>query len=73
MIGGYVNDLVLRNTFRLDQYLNYDELSPMRMQRFNVPICLLMNSYIMAAGGSVGPPQKCKYTNAVELYDIGAN
>lgn len=73
MIGGYVNDMVLRNTFRLDQYLNYDEMAPMRMQRFSVPICLLMNSYIMAAGGSIGSPQKYKYTTAVELFDIGAN
>lgn len=73
MIGGFVKDLVLRNVFRLDQSLNYTELAGMKMQRFNVPICLLKDNFIVAAGGSIGPPSKFKYTNAVEVYDIMKN
>ena len=68
-----MKDLVLRNLFRLDQGLNYEEMSSMKMQRFNVPICLLKDNFILAAGGSIGPPSKFKYTNAVEIYDIMKN
>lgn len=73
MIGGVVKDLVLRNAFRLDQGLNYEELSPMKNQRFNTPICLLRDNFILAAGGQTNPSAKLKYTNAVELFDIKKN
>ena len=73
MVGGTVKDLVLRNTFRLDQNLSYDEMSPMKTQRFNTPICLLKDSFILAAGGQISTSNKGKYTNATELYDIKKN
>lgn len=73
MVGGTVKDLVLRNAFRLDQNLNYDEMSPMKSQRFNTPICLLKDNFILAAGGQVSASAKLKYTNAVEIFDIKKN
>jgi hypothetical protein len=73
LVGGVVKDLVLRNTFRLDQSLSYEELSPMKSQRFNTPICLLKDNFILAAGGQTNPSAKLKYTNAVELFDIKKN
>lgn len=48
-------------------------MASMKIQRFNVPICLLKDNFILAAGGSIGPPSKFKYTTAVEIYDIMKN
>lgn len=73
MVGGVVKELVLRNTFRLDQNLNYDEQNAMKNPRFNTPICLLKDNFILAAGGQVSASARLKYTNAVEIFDIKKN
>ncbi len=45
----------------------------MRNARFNTPICLVGDSFILAAGGQTNPTNKLKYTNAVEIFDIKNN
>jgi hypothetical protein len=51
MIGGLVKDLVLRQTFMLDENLNYSELSSMKTPRYCPPAVMLMDNYIVVAGG----------------------
>ena len=51
MIGGLVKDIVLRQTFMLDENLYYKEIAMMKVARFSAPITLLKDAFILAAGG----------------------
>jgi len=75
MVGGLVKDMVLKNTFVLDENLVYDELAPMKIGRFSAPIALLNEKFIMVAGGQINTAKSktIPYTNSAELYDIAAN
>lgn len=53
MVGGKVNEMILKNTFRLDENLVYDDLASMKTGRFNAPITLIKDKYILTAGGQV--------------------
>ena len=72
MVGGLVKDMVLKNTFVIDENLVYNELAMMKVGRFSAPLALLNDKYILAAGGHISTA-KNKYTNSAELYDIAAN
>jgi len=51
MVGGLVKDLVLKNTFKLDENLVYDEMAMMKQGRFCAPLTFLKDKFIVAAGG----------------------
>jgi len=65
-----VKDIVLKNTFQIDENLVYDELAMMKVGRYCSAITLLKDQYIVAAGGNIG---KSKYTNSVEIFDSHLN
>jgi N-acetylneuraminic acid mutarotase len=72
MVGGLVKDLVMKNTYQVDENLVYSELAAMKVGRFNAPIALLRDKCVLVAGGQVNN-SKNKFTNAVELYDSLTN
>ena len=41
MVGGQVKDLILKNMFRLDENLVYEEMASMKVARFCPPISLV--------------------------------
>ena len=51
MIGGQVKDLVLRQTFMLDENLNYGEVGSMKTARYCAPVVMIKDNYIVVAGG----------------------
>ena len=51
MIGGLVKDLVLRNTFVIDEYLQHNEVASMKTGRFCAPTVILKDNFILVAGG----------------------
>ena len=72
MVGGLVKDLVLKNTFVLNEDLSYEEMSMMKVGRFSAPVSLLNDKYFIVAGGHISTA-KNKFTQSVELYDIDGN
>ena len=72
MVGGLVKDLVLKNTFVIDEYLQHQESTSMKTGRFCAPVTLLKDNFILAAGGQTKNQVK-KYTNSVEIFDISKN
>ena len=74
LVGGLVKDLVLKQTYRIDENLLYEEMMVMKTGRFCTPIALVNDRYILAAGGQITPSNKGNYyTNASEVYDIVTN
>jgi hypothetical protein len=41
----------MKNTFLIDENLVYEEMAMMKTARFNAPIVLLKDKFILAAGG----------------------
>jgi len=72
MVGGLVKDIILKNTYFIDENLVYDEMASMKSGRFNAPIALLNDKFILVAGGQIGIG-KNKFTNIAEVFDIANN
>ena len=72
MIGGLVKDIIMKNTFQIDENLVYEEMALMKVGRFNTPVTLLKDKYILAAGGQTSTT-KNKFTSSAELFDINSN
>lgn len=52
MVGGVVKDnIVLRNTYFIDENLVFEEAESMKIARFSSQLALLNDKYIMVAGG----------------------
>ena len=58
MVGGQVKDLILRNMFRLDENLVYEEMASMKVARFCPPISNVQDKFILTAGGSISVNKK---------------
>ena len=58
-------------TYELTEHLTLRPIENMSHARYSVPICLLKDQFIVAAGGAttVGAGVK-KFTNACEVLDI---
>lgn len=50
-VGGLVKEIVMKNTFCIDENLVYEEMAMMKTGRFNAPIVLLKDKFVFAAGG----------------------
>ena len=70
MVGGLVKDIVLKNTFQIDENLVYEELASMKVARFCPSIALIKDRYVLSAGGCSA---RGKFTNACEIFDSQAN
>jgi hypothetical protein len=53
MVGGVCNGEILKHTFEINESLAMKQVAVMGIARFSVPIQLLKERYILAAGGSV--------------------
>ena len=51
IVGGLVKDIVMKNTFQIDEDLVYSEMSAMKIGRFNAPITLLRDKFVIVVGG----------------------
>jgi hypothetical protein len=69
VIGGILNDTVLKHTFELSDNLSYKQVALMNLPRHSCPIALFKDKFILAAGGNTEISKK-KYTNSTEIYDI---
>lgn len=75
IVGGIQNDKVLKQTFELTDQLVLRQVASMNVGRFQAPIKLLNERFILAAGGvtSIGPAYKDRLTNSCEILDIKQN
>jgi hypothetical protein len=73
MIGGLVKDQVLRQTFMLDENLNYKEIALMNVARFCAPVTLLKDSFILVAGGQTSASNRTTYTSSTEIFSIATS
>lgn len=72
MIGGVIKDIVLRQTYCIDENLSFSEMAPMKQARYSSQVALLNNRFILVAGGQ-NQWGKNKYTTTCELFDISMN
>ena len=72
IVGGVQNGKVLKQTYEISESLYMKQVAVMNIARCSVPIHLLKDRFIIAAGGSVSleTGYSAKYTNTCELYDI---
>ena len=69
VVGGILNGMVLKNTFELNESLQYRNVAVMTQARHSAPIILLKDRFILVAGGNTEIQSK-KYTKSTEIYDI---
>lgn len=55
---------------KIDLHLNCREGASMKMARANTPLCLLVDRFIIAAGGQIS---SSSFTKEVEIYSINEN
>jgi len=73
-VGGLVKELILKSTFKIDEDLTYEEMNQMKTGRFNTPIVLVNDRFIVAGGGQINVNNKGNYyTNATEIFDTVNN
>jgi len=64
IVGGMVKGVVLRNTYKLHRKsFELEELQSMQTARYHVPICLVKDNFIIAAGGLASIKDKIAPTN----------
>lgn len=69
LVGGLRGDTVVRSTYKIANDLNFTEVGNMKTARYNVPILLLKDQFILAAGGLTAANQRSKMTQATEIFD----
>jgi hypothetical protein len=75
VMGGIQNNQVLNKITIINDQLVTKQVSQLKVARYSVPLALIQDRYVMAAGGVLQTTSSStkKYTNAVELYDVASN
>lgn len=52
-VGGLDRELVIKSVFAIDEDLVVKEVAMMKTARFNAPVTLLKDKYLVVAGGEI--------------------